>query len=128
MPLGQIITADSFSGSIAGTPNFLGQVGILPDQIFSAAAYGAPTLSISGGAIGAEGFESTVFGTPLVNPYVEGVYTQSIYSAQTASQVVTSATSTQISAPSQARGVYSSAAATITPLARQATIVAGGSR
>ena len=44
MPPGQIVTANGFDGSALGVPNFLGEVGILVNQIFSAEAFGTPII------------------------------------------------------------------------------------
>ena len=57
------------SGVVFGVPNFLGQVGILPVQIFSAEAFGTPTVSQTLPPVEPTGIASAeAFGTPQVSP------------------------------------------------------------
>jgi hypothetical protein len=61
------ITPPPFGGSILGTPNFLGQVGILAVQIFSEEAFGTPTLSVGAAQLSPSGIASgEAFGTLAV--------------------------------------------------------------
>lgn len=63
------ITPPPFGGSILGTPNFLGQVGILAVQIFSEEAFGTPTLSVGAAQLNPTGIASEeAFGTPALQP------------------------------------------------------------
>jgi len=60
-------TPPGFDGSALGYPNFFGQVGILAQQIFSAEAFGTPTLSGSAAQISPTGIlTAEAFGTAAV--------------------------------------------------------------
>lgn len=70
MPPSQLITANGFDGSALGVPNFLGEVGILAEQIFSAEEFGTPDIEVGDGTVfvvaiqSAEAFGLPSLGTP----------------------------------------------------------------
>lgn len=70
MPPSQLVTANGFGGNILGTPNFLGEVGVLVEQIFSEEEFGTPEIEVGDGTVqvvaiqSAEAFGLPSLGTP----------------------------------------------------------------